>query len=96
MWGIIGTKAVNSLVFAEYLNRILWNATRGDDAPAEIIPSWVINATAVAAVCFVVMLVVGTRSLGTRAAVILTIMKVSSKHAARMNLTNQIPLRSLR
>ena len=94
--GMTGTKAVNSLVFAEYFNRILWNATRGDDAPAEIIPSWVINATAVAAVCFVVMLVVGTRSLGTRAAVILTIMKVSSKHAARMNLTNHIPLRSLR
>jgi len=67
---------VNSLVFAEYFNRILWNATRGDDAPAEIIPSWVINATAVAAVCFVVMLVVGTRSLGPRAAVILTIIKV--------------------
>ncbi|KAH9041337.1 APC amino acid permease [Lactarius pseudohatsudake] len=71
-----GTKAVNSLVFAEYVNRILWNATRGDDAPAEIIPSWVINATAVAAVCFVVVLVIGTRSLGSRAAVILTSMKV--------------------
>ena len=74
--GMTGTKAVNSLVFAEYFNRILWNATRGDDAPAEIIPSWVINATAVAAVCFVVVLVIGTRSLGPRAAVILTIMKV--------------------
>lgn len=74
--GMTGTKAVNSLVFAEYFNRILWNATRGDDAPAEIIPSWVINATAVTAVCFVVMLVIGTRSLGPRAAVILTIMKV--------------------
>lgn len=74
--GMIGTKAVNSLVFAEYLNRVLWNATRGDDAPTEIIPDWVINATAVAVVCFVVMLVVGTRSLGPRAAVILTCMKV--------------------
>lgn len=71
-----GTKAVNSLVFAEYFNRVLWNATRGDDAPTEIIPSWVINATAVAAVCFVVILVVGTRSLGPRAAVILTSVKV--------------------
>ena len=73
---MIGTKAVNSLVFAEYLNRVLWNATRGDDAPTEVIPDWVINATAVAVVCFVVMLVVGTRSLGPRAAVILTCMKV--------------------
>ncbi|KAH9980791.1 amino acid permease-domain-containing protein [Russula compacta] len=33
-----GTKALNSLVFAEYLNRVLWNATRGDDAPSEVIP----------------------------------------------------------
>jgi amino acid transporter len=74
--GMIGTKAVNSLVFAEYFHRVLWNATRGDDAPTEIIPDWVINATAVAVVCFVVMLVVGTRSLGPRAAVILTCMKV--------------------
>ena len=73
---MIGTKAVNSLVFAEYLNRVLWNATRGDDAPTEIIPDRVINATAVAVVCFVVMLVVGTHSLGPRAAVILTCMKV--------------------
>lgn len=71
-----GTKAVNSLVFAEYFHRVLWNATRGDDAPTEIIPDWVINATAVAVVCFVVVLVVGTRSLGPRAAVILTCMKV--------------------
>ncbi|KAI0297574.1 APC amino acid permease [Multifurca ochricompacta] len=71
-----GTKAVNSLVFAEYLNRVLWNATRGDDAPSEIIPNWVINTTAVAVVIFVVILVVGTRSLGPRAAVILTCIKV--------------------
>jgi amino acid transporter len=73
---MIGTKAVNSLVFAEYFHRVLWNATRGDDTPTEIIPDWVINATAVAVVCFVVLLVVGTRSLGPRAAVILTCMKV--------------------
>jgi hypothetical protein len=74
--GIPGTKAVNSLVFAEYLNRVLWNATRSDDAPSEVIPHWVINTTAVAAVIFVFILVVGTRSLGPRAAVILTSMKV--------------------
>ena len=72
--------AGNSLVFAEYLNRILWNATRGDDVPAEIIPSWVINLTAVAAMGFVVILVIGTRSLGPRATVILTSMKVYAKH----------------
>ena len=84
--GMTGTKAVNSLVFAEYFNRVLWNATRGDDAPAEIIPSWVINSTAVAAVVFVVILVIGTRSLGPRATVILTSMKVYAVHVARICL----------
>jgi hypothetical protein len=67
---------VNSLVFAEYLNRVLWNVTRGDDAPSKIIPLWVINTTAVAAVVFVFALVVGTCSLGPRATVILTSIKV--------------------
>ncbi|KAH9973240.1 amino acid permease-domain-containing protein [Lactifluus volemus] len=71
-----GTKAVNSLVFAEYLNRVLWNVTRGDDAPSKVIPLWVINTTAVAAVVFVFILVVGTCSLGPRATVVLTSIKV--------------------
>ena len=84
--GVPGTKAVNSLVFAEYLNRVLWNATRGDDAPSEVIPHWVINTTAVAAVVFVFVLVVGTRSLGPRAAVVLTSIKVRDLEA-RTQLT---------
>jgi amino acid transporter len=74
--GLLGTKAVNSLVFAEYLNRVLWNVTRGDDAPSEVIPVWVINTTAVVAVVFVFVLVVGTCALGPRATVILTSIKV--------------------
>jgi hypothetical protein len=73
---------VNSLVLAEYLNRVLWNATRGDDAPSEVIPHWVINTTAVAAVVFVFILVVGTRSLGPRAAVVLTSIKVRAFEVA--------------
>jgi hypothetical protein len=74
-----GTKAVNSLVFAEYLNRVLWNVTRGDDAPSKVIPLWVINTTAVAAVVFVFVVVVGTCSLGPRATVVLTSIKVNKK-----------------
>jgi hypothetical protein len=78
---------VNSLVLAEYLNRVLWNATRGDDAPSEVIPHWVINTTAVAAVVFVFILVAGTRSLGPRAAVVLTSIKVRSLEVAIQLLT---------
>ncbi|KAI0275346.1 amino acid/polyamine transporter I [Gloeopeniophorella convolvens] len=71
-----GTKAVISLVFAEYLHRVLWGATRGDELPGEVIPQWVITATAVAAVVGVVGLVVGTRGLGPRATVFLTSIKI--------------------
>jgi hypothetical protein len=76
-----GTKAVNSLVFAEYFQRVVWNATRGDDAPSEVIPHWVLNATAVAVVVLVSVLVVGTRSLGSRTMVIVTSIKVCDPHA---------------
>jgi ABC-type iron transport system FetAB permease component len=85
---------VNSLVFAEYLNRVLWNATRGDDAPSEVIPQWVLNATAVTVVILVVVLVAGTRTLGPRAAVVLTSMKVcNSRIALRSLLTKLIESR---
>jgi hypothetical protein len=72
---------VNSLVFAEYFHRVVWNATRGDDAPEEVIPHWVLNATAVAVVVLVSVLVVGTRSLGPRTMVIVTSIKVCDLRA---------------
>jgi hypothetical protein len=78
---------VNSLVFAEYLNRVLWNVTRSDDAPSKVIPHWMINTTAVAAIGFVFILVVGTGSLGPRAAVVLTSIKVRDLEA-RTQLTS--------
>ncbi len=81
-----GTKAVNTLVFAEYLNRVLWNTTRGEDVPAEIIPGWVINVAAVAIVGFAVILVVGTRGLGPGGTVILTCMKVNARYTVCIDL----------
>jgi hypothetical protein len=86
---------VNSLVFAEYLNRVLWDATRGDDAPSEVIPQWVLNATAVTVVILVVVLVAGARGLGPRAAVVLTSMKVCNPRinfAISFNETRRIPV----
>ncbi|KAI0045257.1 hypothetical protein FA95DRAFT_1607876 [Auriscalpium vulgare] len=69
------SKAVTSLIFGEYFNRALWNATRSEDAPADI-PSWAIQATALAAIAGVTLLCVLTQSLGRRAAVIFTSAKI--------------------
>lgn len=73
--GCAGTKAVISLVFAEYMNRVVWNATRSEDSPADI-PQWVIQLTALAAIAGVTLLCILTRSLGRRAAVVFTSAKV--------------------
>jgi hypothetical protein len=89
-----GTKAVNSLVFAEYFHRVVWNATRGDDAPDEVIPHWVLNATAVAVVVLVSVIVVGTRSLGPRTMVIVTSIKVCDPRANPAQLAT-VPLTKL-
>ncbi|EGN95941.1 hypothetical protein SERLA73DRAFT_185376 [Serpula lacrymans var. lacrymans S7.3] len=70
-----GGNAVISLIFAEYLNRLFWHATRDHVAPGDI-PQWSIKLTAVIAVLFVTALCSGTRKLGTRAAVVFTTVKI--------------------
>jgi hypothetical protein len=70
-----GGNAVISLIFAEYLNRLFWHATKADAAPDEI-PQWAIKLTAVTAVLLVTILCVATKNLGTRAAVVFTVAKV--------------------
>jgi len=72
-----GSNAVISLIFAEYLNRLFWHATRSDVSPDEI-PQWAIQVTAIAAVSLITFLCVITRSLGTRVAVGFTTVKVLS------------------
>ena len=72
------TKEANGLVFASYFDRVLWNATRGDDARPMVIPQWVVHTTAVAVVVYTVLflsLVVVVQSLGSRAPVVLMSIK---------------------
>ncbi|KAG1756731.1 amino acid permease-domain-containing protein [Suillus paluster] len=70
-----GGNAVISLIFAEYMNRLIWHAARDEVSPDDI-PQWAIKLTAVAAVLVVVVICTATRNLGTRAAVVFTTVKV--------------------
>ncbi|KIK18961.1 hypothetical protein PISMIDRAFT_30399 [Pisolithus microcarpus 441] len=71
-----GSNAVISLIFAEYINRLLWHTTRDQVSPDDI-PPWAIKLTAVAAVFLVTFICAATRNMGTRAAVMFTAVKVS-------------------
>ena len=75
-----GSNAVISLIFAEYLNRLFWHATRSDVSPDDI-PQWAIQVTAIAAVSMITFMCVITRSLGTRVAVVFTGVKVRHRCA---------------
>ena len=72
-----GGNAVISLIFAEYLNRLFWHSTRADVSPDDI-PQWATKLTAVLAVLVVSVICVATPTLGTRAAVVFTTVKVST------------------
>lgn len=70
-----GGNAVISLIFAEYLNRLFWHATKAEVSPDDI-PQWAIKLTAIAAVIVVSTICVATPTLGTRTAVVFTSVKV--------------------
>ncbi|KAF8910960.1 L-methionine transporter [Gymnopilus junonius] len=70
-----GGNAVISLIFAEYLNRMIWHTTRDEVSPDDI-PQWAIKLTAIGAVLVVTALCVGAKKLGTRVAVIFTAVKI--------------------
>ncbi|KIJ68922.1 hypothetical protein HYDPIDRAFT_144361 [Hydnomerulius pinastri MD-312] len=70
-----GGNAVISLIFAEYLNRLMWHITRDQVSPDDI-PQWAIKLTAVVAVLLVTIMCAATRNLGTRAAVVFTSVKI--------------------
>jgi hypothetical protein len=70
-----GSNAVISLIFAEYLNRLFWHATRNEVSPDEI-PQWAIQVTAIVAVSLITFVCVIARNLGTKIAVVFTSVKV--------------------
>lgn len=72
-----GGNGVIALIFAEYLNRLMWHATSGD-ASRNALPEWSIKLTACLAVVFVTLLCIATKNLGTRAAVVFTTLKAGS------------------
>ncbi|KAI0093863.1 L-methionine transporter [Irpex rosettiformis] len=72
-----GGNAVISLVFAEYLNRLMWHTTSESSNPDDI-PQWAIKLTASLAVLVVSTICVATPTLGTRAAVVFTSVKVNT------------------
>lgn len=76
---ILGSNAVISLIFAEYVNRIIWSATHDEVSPDDI-PEWAIKLTAVGAVALVMTICVATRKLGAHVAVVFTTVKVRVTH----------------
>jgi amino acid transporter len=71
-----GGNAVISLIFSEYLNRIIWHSTRAEVSPDDI-PQWAIKLTAVGAVVVVTIICIAARKLGTQVAVVFTTVKVA-------------------
>lgn len=72
-----GSNAAISLIFAEYLNRVMWGHAHTEANPRDI-PEWAVKLTAVLAVLVIAILSVAARNLGSRAAVVFTTVKVSS------------------
>ncbi|KAH8116943.1 L-methionine transporter [Phellopilus nigrolimitatus] len=72
-----GGNGVIALIFAEYMNRLVWHATAEDVSP-DSIPQWAIKLTACLAVLFVTLLCIATKNLGSRAAVVFTTVKIGS------------------
>ncbi|CCM02379.1 uncharacterized protein FIBRA_04474 [Fibroporia radiculosa] len=70
-----GGNAVISLIFAEYMNRLFWHSTRAEVSPDDI-PQWAVKLTAIAAVLVVSIICVATPTLGPRAAVVFTTVKI--------------------
>ncbi|KAG6814370.1 hypothetical protein H0H92_010956 [Tricholoma furcatifolium] len=61
----------------EYINRLFWSHFREEVSPDEI-PQWAIKLTAIGAVAVVTIICVASRQLGSRAAVVFTVVKVAS------------------
>lgn len=86
----LGGNAVISLIFAEYLNRLFWHATKAEVSPDDI-PQWAIKLTAIAAVLVVSTICVATPTLGTRTAVVFTTVKVRQSHLPASCRPHSVP-----
>jgi len=80
-WTVVSTikpggAAVMSLIFAEYVNRMIYHAATGDDASQ--VPEWTFKITAAIVVVLVSMLNLISRSAGTNSSVVITAVKTIS------------------
>ena len=80
-WTVVSTikpggAAVMSLIFAEYVNRMIYHAVTGDDASH--VPEWTFKITGAIVVVLVSLLNLISRSAGTNSSVVITAVKTIS------------------
>ena len=71
-----GSNGIIALIFAEYINRLIWHANSDDFSP-DSLPQWSIKLTACIAVMLVTLICIATKNMGPRAQVAFTTVKVS-------------------
>lgn len=71
-----GSAAIISLIFGEYINRMVYHAMTGDEE--SIVPEWTFKLTATIAVFLVAALNLASQSAGTKSSVIITSVKMCS------------------
>ena len=70
-----GGTGIIALIFAEYLNRLIYHATSEDVAP-NALPQWSIKLTASLTIIIIAVICVATKNTGTRVAVVFFMLKV--------------------
>ncbi|KAK4686405.1 hypothetical protein P7C73_g3718, partial [Tremellales sp. Uapishka_1] len=71
-----GSSAIISLIFGEYVNRMVYHAISSD--PEAVVPEWTFKITAIAVIIVVSVLNLVSPTMGTRSAVVVTIVKIIS------------------
>ncbi|RSH93948.1 hypothetical protein EHS25_006601 [Saitozyma podzolica] len=71
-----GSAAIISLIFGEYVNRMIYHAVSSD--PDVVVPEWTFKVTAVIAILAVSVLNLVSRTMGTTFSVITTSIKIGS------------------
>ncbi|ORY28294.1 putative L-methionine porter [Naematelia encephala] len=71
-----GSSAIISLIFGEYVNRMIYHATTGD--PEAIVPEWTFKITATIAIILVSILNLVSQTMGPNSSVVITTVKTGS------------------
>lgn len=71
-----GSSAIISLIFGEYINRMIYHAVTGEEE--SVVPEWTFKVTALFAVVLSTGLNLASQSAGTKASVVITSVKMTS------------------